>query len=63
MNDDPMFYAPKTLEEALVDIEKWLTFTRQFPAFKNAGAVTITAELMLDLITRIQLLEENNRAR
>jgi hypothetical protein len=63
MSDNPKFYAPKTLEEALANIKEWLAFRHEFPGIKNAGGVTITAELMLDLVTRIQLLEENNRAR
>lgn len=63
VSEDPIFYAPKTLEEAITGIEEWLAFAHKFPGLKNAGGVTITIELMLDLMTRIQLLEEYNRAR
>ena len=57
----PKFYAPRTIEEAIRDINDWLRFTTRFPEYKKAGGITFTTELMLDLLTRIQKLEERTR--
>jgi hypothetical protein len=57
----PKFYAPRTIDEAIRDINDWSRFITRFPEYKKAGGITFTTELMLDLLTRIQKLEEKTR--
>ena len=50
--------APKTLEEALRDLDEWSRHITRFPEQKMQGGITISQQLMRDICLRIRSLEQ-----